>query len=82
MTNVLLSVKRQLGCPIGEERVGLPHGAEGGFDPHSAYQDLTDDNYYSYLLGRILPPTAPSEWVRRCVLTALSRPLVPHCRFC
>ena len=31
--------------------VWLPHGAEGGFDPHTAYKDLDWETYFGYLHG-------------------------------
>jgi hypothetical protein len=64
MTLVLIGAKRAMGpCPRGL-LVGKPHGAEGGFDPHSAYKDIDDTNFFEYLCGEILPHTEPSEWVR------------------
>lgn len=51
-------VLKGTGCVVGK-----PHGAEGGFDPHSAYKDIDDSNFYNYLCGKILPPSEPSEWV-------------------
>ncbi len=49
--------------PRGEIRVALPHGAEGGFDPHQRYCDMTEDNYFEYLHGPILRPV-DGDWVR------------------
>jgi hypothetical protein len=63
----LCGAKRQLGCPPGALLVGKPHGAEGGYDPHSAYQDITEDDFFHYLFGDILPPEEPGEWVRAAV---------------
>jgi hypothetical protein len=51
-------VLKGTGCVVGK-----PHGAEGGFDPHSAYKDVDDSNFFNYLCGKILPPSEPSEWV-------------------
>jgi hypothetical protein len=67
MNLVLLNAKRAGGCPPHTLRVGKPHGAEGGFDPHSAYADIDDSNFFKYLCGEILPPSDPGEWVRFCV---------------
>jgi hypothetical protein len=70
MTLVLLGAKRAMnlsGPSTGPLRVplrvGKPHGAEGGFDPHSAYAGIDDTNFFEYLCGEILPPSEPSEWV-------------------
>jgi hypothetical protein len=64
MNLVLLCAKRAGGCPPDGLRVGKPHGAESGFDPHSAYADVNDDNFFQYINGEILGPEEPSEWVR------------------
>lgn len=37
-------------CTDGSS-VALPHGAEGGFDPFTAYQDVDWENYFGYLHG-------------------------------
>jgi hypothetical protein len=63
MNLVLLSAKRAMGCPEGDLRVGKPHGAESGFDPHSAFKDVDDSNFFQYICGEILGPEEPSEWV-------------------
>ena len=46
-------------------RVAVPHGAESGFDPHTAYDavTLTEDNMYEYIHGRILSRGEPGEWL-------------------
>ncbi len=48
MTLALAGAKRQLGAGEGGDslRVGKPHGAESGFDPHTAYKDLDDTNFF------------------------------------
>lgn len=43
-----------------------PHGAETGCDPHIAYEDLTEENYFGYLYSPINPSSDPSEWQHRC----------------
>ena len=63
MTLALVGAKRQLGVAPEQLRVGKPHGAEGGYDPHSAYKDLNDDNFFGYLCGKILDPEVATEWV-------------------
>lgn len=62
--------------PPVPQHVCVPHGAESGFDPYQGYRDLTEDNVYTYIHGRLLPRSTPGEWVRslphstscRCVL--------------
>jgi len=54
---VMQSVMGMLGA--APENVQAPHGATGGFDPHSAYVDLTDDNFYGYIHGPIDPLLEP-----------------------
>lgn len=62
MTLVLAAASRAM-AGTARLQVGKPHGAEGGFDPHSAYEDGIDDtNFFQYLFGAILPHTEPSEW--------------------
>jgi len=67
MTLALAGAKRQLGAGEGGDdlRVGKPHGAESGFDPHTAYKDLDDTNFFGYINGQILGPEEPSEWLHR-----------------
>ena len=49
-------------------RVLPPHGAETGCDPHSAYQGLTEENYFEYLYSPIRGSDAPGEWQHQCHL--------------
>jgi hypothetical protein len=44
--------------------VCLPHGAESGFDPYRAYEDINEETFYQYIHGPIQPRGAPGEWVR------------------
>ncbi len=62
MTLALLSAMRGLGTT--PPRVGRPHGAEGGYDPYRAYENVSMDNFYEYLNGIMLPPEHEGEWVR------------------
>ena len=46
--------------------IGLPHGAESGFDPHRAYgakEELNEDNVYGYIHGVMLPFGSEGEWL-------------------
>jgi hypothetical protein len=45
-------------------RVCVPHGAESGFDPYQAYDNVTDENYFGYIHGKMLSRDRPGEWVR------------------
>jgi hypothetical protein len=58
----LHSVKRAM-CVDDVHRVGLPHGAESGFDPYQAYSDLTEDSALEYAHGVMRPRGSPGEWV-------------------
>ncbi len=49
MSLVLAGAKRQMGAAPDQLRVGKPHGAESGFDPHSAYKDLDDSNFFGWV---------------------------------
>jgi hypothetical protein len=63
--------------PCTSSRVCVPHGAEGGFDPFTAYQNLDGDNFYGYLNGAIMPPSTAGEWVSDgavAVVAPLCRP--------
>ena len=63
---VLHGLKRGLAVP-GWENVCVPHGAETGFDPYQAYDNIDDESVYGYLHGHILPRGSPGEWVS-CLL--------------
>jgi hypothetical protein len=44
--------------------IGLPHGAESGFDPYQAYKELhLPDNMYGYIHGPMLLRGSEGEWL-------------------
>jgi len=47
-----------------------PHGAESGFDPYKAHKDLTPDNWFGYIHGKILPRGSKGEWMHDCFYEA------------
>lgn len=49
---------------FGAHRVCVPHGAESGFDPYQAYENIDDDSIYGYLHGKLLARGEEGEWVR------------------
>jgi hypothetical protein len=59
------ALKSQIKC---EKNVSMPHGAESGFDPHSAFTGLDGDNWYGYIHGNIIPfnPSNMSDWLTKC----------------
>jgi hypothetical protein len=61
-------MRRAFGTSVG--RAGFPHGAENGFDPHIAYKDINEDNWYGYIYGGILPRSDPGEWQHEVFYTA------------
>ncbi len=66
----LSGVKRSM-CAPGAERVCVPHGAESGYDPYRAYDNLTEETFMGYLHGKILSRDSPGEWVRVCAMLAV-----------
>ena len=43
--------------------VSVPHGAESGFDPYQAYENLDGDNVYGYIHGKILPRGSRGDYL-------------------
>jgi hypothetical protein len=78
---VLLELLRDVPIP----RVCSPHGADSGFDPHSAYEhdSLTLENVYGYSHGIILP-YVPGKVDLVCPLNikpCLQRSVVSICKY-
>lgn len=48
--------------------VAIPHGAESGFDPYSGFTDITGENWYKYIHGKIFPLNSSdsSNWMTTC----------------
>lgn len=53
-------IKEKLNCTVYR-----PHGAMGGYDPYQAYDNLTEDNVYGYILSENQHITKPDEWLHR-----------------
>jgi hypothetical protein len=64
---VLQGLKRGYVLP-GMERIGLPHGAESGFDPYQAYENVNAENIVGYLHGICRPRGSGGDWVRFAVV--------------
>ncbi len=63
----LVGLLRRAQPDLDEVRVAVPHGAEGGFDPHPpAEAPLTEDTAFNYINGIVRPrdPADTSQWVR------------------
>ena len=43
--------------------IARPHGAESGFDPYQAYENIDSDSVYGYLNGVMLPRGSEGEWL-------------------
>jgi len=65
----------------GAYGVSLPHGAISGFDPHSAFSNLTADNYIEYLHG-VIPKLAQAhekgDWLHEAFFDAFGVEKAPR----
>lgn len=64
MTLALLGAKRQMKCQEDELLVGKPHGATGGYDPYTAYDNLDNEINlpFGFTTTIISDPNDNSEW--------------------
>jgi hypothetical protein len=56
----LQAVSKQAGV---KPCISVPHGAESGFDPYQAYENLDAVSAYGYIHGHILPRGSEGEWL-------------------
>lgn len=72
-SQVMHLVAKSLKSQVGVDNVSLPHGAESGFDPYTAFSDLSDSNYFGYIHGRIstlADSDKTNDWLHKCFYQA------------
>jgi len=75
-SQILYFVLRELKKVMGADTntVFLPHGAESGFDPHTGYENLNEDNFIQYVHG----VADNNHWVNKCFYEAFQEHKVPR----
>ena len=78
MYQVLLGLRRAMGATNPADRVVAPHGALTGFDPYVGYENLSEDNFFSFVHSKTLATDKGGQRLDKVFRAALGGSRAPR----